>query len=124
MSNTVIFSFFKKNLHRACVFCHFCQNNCFFILLSWMPTYFHDNFPQAQSWIFNVIPWMLMIPGVIIAGWFSNRLIHKGYTVGQTRKICESLCGCTEAFCLICIGNKSLKISIRFSRQQAYSKTE
>ena len=77
-----------------------------------MPTYFHDNFPQAQSWIFNVIPWMLMIPGVIIAGWFSNRLIHKGFTVGQTRKICESMCGCTEAFCLICIGNNSLKEAI------------
>jgi len=75
-----------------------------------MPTYFHDNFPQAQSWIFNVIPWMLMIPGVIIAGWFSNRLIHKGYTVGQTRKICESLCGCTEAFCLICIGKINLNV--------------
>lgn len=97
-------TYLKSRSLWACVFCHFCQNNCFFILLSWMPTYFHDNFPQAQSWIFNVIPWMLMIPGVIIAGWFSNRLIHKGYTVGQTRKICESLCGCTEAFCLICIG--------------------
>ena len=35
--------------HRACAFCHFCQNNCFFILLSWLPTYFHDNFPGEDS---------------------------------------------------------------------------
>ena len=36
--------------HRAlwaCIISHFCQNNCFFILLSWLPTYFHDNFPEV-----------------------------------------------------------------------------
>ena len=33
----------------ACIICHFCQNNCFFILLSWLPTYFHDNFPLAKG---------------------------------------------------------------------------
>ena len=93
-------------IYRACAICHFCQNNCFFILLSWLPTYFHDNFPQAQSWIFNVVPWLLMVPGVAAAGWLSNKLSLKGFNVGQQRKICESLCGCTEAFCLICIGKK------------------
>lgn len=32
----------------ACIITHACQNNCFFVLLSWMPTYFHDNHPQAK----------------------------------------------------------------------------
>lgn len=32
----------------ACILTHACQNNCFFVLLSWMPTYFHDNFPHAK----------------------------------------------------------------------------
>lgn len=32
----------------ACVLAHACQNNCFFVLLSWLPTYFHDEFPQAE----------------------------------------------------------------------------
>ena len=91
--------------------CHFCQNNCFFILLSWLPTYFHDNFPEAKSWIFNVVPWLLMIPGIGIAGLFSNKLIIKGYSVGGTRKICEAICMVTEALCLISIG-KSLKFII------------
>lgn len=45
-----------------------------------------------------------MVPGVAAAGWLSNKLSLKGFNVGQQRKICESLCGCTEAFCLICIG--------------------
>lgn len=32
----------------ACIITHACQNNCFFVLLSWMPTYFHDNHPHAK----------------------------------------------------------------------------
>lgn len=32
----------------AMVITHACQNNCFFVLLSWLPTYFHEGFPQAK----------------------------------------------------------------------------
>lgn len=32
----------------ACVLAHACQNNCFFVLLSWLPTYYHESFPQAK----------------------------------------------------------------------------
>lgn len=34
----------------AMVITHACQNNCFFVLLSWLPTYFHDGFPHAKVW--------------------------------------------------------------------------
>ena len=89
----------------ACIVCHFCQNNCFFILLSWLPTYFHDNFPEAKSWIFNVVPWLLMVPGIFLASLVSKKLSQKGYSVGSTRKICEAICMGTEALCLVSIGN-------------------
>eukprot|EP00094_Tigriopus_californicus_P008728 TCALIF_08413-PA protein Name:"Similar to Slc17a9 Solute carrier family 17 member 9 (Mus musculus)" AED:0.16 eAED:0.16 QI:124/0.71/0.5/1/1/1/8/0/461 len=88
----------------ACIVCHFCQNNCFFILLSWLPTYFHDNFPEAKSSIFNVVPWLLMVPGIVCSSLLSNRLIHSGYSVGQTRKIVEAVALLTEAVCLVLIG--------------------
>lgn len=32
----------------AMVITHACQNNCFFVLLSWLPTYFHEGFPHAK----------------------------------------------------------------------------
>ena len=86
--------------------CHFCQNNCFFILLSWLPTYFHDNFPGAQSWIFNVVPWLLMVPGIAFATFVTNKLLARGYSVGQTRKTAEFICMGTEAFCLLIIGKQ------------------
>jgi len=99
----------------ACIFCHFCQNNCFFILLSWLPTYFHDNFPEAKSWIFNVVPWLLMVPGIGLASLVSNYFHHKGYSTGATRKICEAICMVTEALCLISIGlvgDKSFSLAL------------
>lgn len=39
---------FKKSSFWSMVIAHACQNNCFFVLLSWLPTYFHDGFPQAK----------------------------------------------------------------------------
>lgn len=39
---------FNLFFFRSCVIGHACQNNCFFLLLSWLPTYFHDTFPDAK----------------------------------------------------------------------------
>ena len=30
-------------------------NNCFFLLLSWLPTYFHDTFPDAKVKLKNIM---------------------------------------------------------------------
>jgi len=91
----------------ACAICHFCQNNCFFILLSWLPTYFHDNFPEEDSKVFNVVPWLSTIPGIVAGGLLTKRLQSDGYTVSHTRKIVESVCMITEAVCLLLIGQCS-----------------
>lgn len=40
---------------RSCVIGHACQNNCFFLLLSWLPTYFHDTFPDAKVKLKNIL---------------------------------------------------------------------
>lgn len=39
---------FRRSSFWAMVITHACQNNCFFVLLSWMPTYFHEGFPHAK----------------------------------------------------------------------------
>lgn len=40
--------FFKRSSFWACVLTHACEMNCFFVLLSWLPTYFHEKHPQAK----------------------------------------------------------------------------
>ena len=104
----IIYNYKSYSSSRACAACHFCQNNCFFILLSWLPTYFHDNFPSAQSWIFNVVPWLLMLPGIVFANFVSKRLIAKEYQKTRVRKIAETICLGTEIICLLIIGKYSV----------------
>ena len=104
VENVPWLSYLRHKSLWACVVCHFCQNNCFFILLSWLPTYFHDNFPLAKGWIFNVVPWLLMVPGIAFANWVTGKLLQSGVSIGNTRKIVEGICMGTEAVCLIIIG--------------------
>jgi hypothetical protein len=33
---------------RALIVGQFCKNYLYFVLISWLPTYFHDNYPHAK----------------------------------------------------------------------------
>jgi len=70
-------------------FAHFCNNNGFYVLLSWLPTYFHENFPDEKGWVYNVVPWIFSIPACVLGGYISNCLLKRGYGVTNTRKIVE-----------------------------------
>ncbi|KAI8773926.1 solute carrier family 17 member 9-like [Biomphalaria glabrata] len=86
---------------------HFCENNAFFILLSWIPTYFHENFPTAKGWVFNVVPWVVTIPSSIGSGWLADKMITKGYSVTFVRKTMETVALCGTAFFLFMISYAS-----------------
>lgn len=51
-----------------------------------MPTFFHENFPGAKSWVFNVVPWLVIVPCNITGGMVADRMIKKGYSVTSARK--------------------------------------
>lgn len=34
--------------HRAIIVAAFCLGTCFDMLFAWMPTYFHDNYPDSE----------------------------------------------------------------------------
>ncbi|XP_049556049.1 solute carrier family 17 member 9 isoform X2 [Orcinus orca] len=50
----------------------------FFILLSWLPTFFKETFPSSKGWVFNVVPWLVAIPASLFSGLLSDRLINQG----------------------------------------------
>jgi ACS family sodium-dependent inorganic phosphate cotransporter-like MFS transporter 9 len=56
---------------------HVCQNNAYYILLTWLPTYFQENYPGSKGWIFNVVPWLISMPATIFAGWLADNLIAR-----------------------------------------------
>uniref|UniRef100_T1GFU5 Major facilitator superfamily (MFS) profile domain-containing protein n=1 Tax=Megaselia scalaris TaxID=36166 RepID=T1GFU5_MEGSC len=87
----------------ACVLTHACEMNCFFVLLSWLPTYFHDGFPQAKGWVVNMIPWLALPPCTFFAKYLSSYLISKEYSITTVRKLIQSLCFLSQNIALFCL---------------------
>lgn len=90
-SSTPWVTLFFKASFWSMIVGHFCENNAFFILLSWLPTYFHENFPDAKGWVFNVIPWVVTIPSSIFGGWLADFMIIKGFSVTFVRKFMNTI---------------------------------
>lgn len=76
----------------ACVIGQACEMNCFFVLLSWLPTYFSDNFPQRQSYLVNFLPWSFVPPCTLAAKYLTESLLAKKYQLTSARKIVQSIC--------------------------------
>ncbi|XP_031834300.1 major facilitator superfamily transporter 18 isoform X3 [Nomia melanderi] len=91
----------RKPPFWSCVIGHACQNNCFFVLLSWMPTYFHDTFPEVKSWVVNMVPWLSMLPCTFLGKALSEKILKAGYSVTVTRKTIETICFVTEIISLL-----------------------
>lgn len=85
----------------ACILTHACQNNCFFVLLSWMPTYFHDNFPHAKGWVANMIPWMVLPFCTLFAKVLTDRMIASRWSLTATRKTVQSICFAAQIAALL-----------------------
>ncbi|EDO46529.1 predicted protein [Nematostella vectensis] len=85
----------------AVVIVHFCHNCMYFTLISWMPTYFHENFPESQGWVFNVVPYIGNFVGKLGGGYVADKMIKMGFSVAFTRKFLETLGTCVPALVLL-----------------------
>ncbi|XP_048666645.1 solute carrier family 17 member 9 isoform X1 [Marmota marmota marmota] len=79
----------------------------FFILLSWLPTFFKETFPHSKGWVFNVVPWLVAIPASLFSGFLSDHLISHGYGTITVRKSMQVMgLGLSSVFAL-CLGHTS-----------------
>jgi len=76
----------------AMIITHACQNNCFFVLLSWLPTYFHEGFPHAKGWIVNMVPWLALPPCTLLGKYLTDYLISREWSLTKVRKCLQSIC--------------------------------
>lgn len=82
---------FSKVETWALLVVYFCNNLCFYNLLSWLPIYFHENFPQSKGWVFNVVPWVASFVVALSSGYLARKLISSNYSVTFVRKLCTAL---------------------------------
>ncbi|XP_021528132.1 voltage-gated purine nucleotide uniporter SLC17A9 isoform X3 [Aotus nancymaae] len=98
---------FRKPAVWAAVFSQLSAACSFFVLLSWLPTFFRETFPDAKGWIFNVVPWLVAIPASVFSGFLSDHLINQGYRAITVRKLMQGMgLGLSSIFAL-CLGHTS-----------------
>ncbi|RMB95811.1 hypothetical protein DUI87_27925 [Hirundo rustica rustica] len=105
----------------------------FFTLLSWLPTFFKETFPESkvpqtvktfanklssdnksllvftsfQGWVFNVVPWLVAIPTSLFSGFLSDHLISQGYRTITIRKFMQVIGSGLSSIFALCLGQTS-----------------
>ncbi len=71
---------------------HFCSNWALYILLAWLPSYFHDTQQVSISGagFYSAAPWLTMFVMVNVAGWGADRMRARGLSLTGVRKIMQS----------------------------------
>uniref|UniRef100_A0A3Q3M3S3 Voltage-gated purine nucleotide uniporter SLC17A9 n=1 Tax=Labrus bergylta TaxID=56723 RepID=A0A3Q3M3S3_9LABR len=99
----------------AVIVTHLCTASTFFTLLSWLPTFFKDTFPEAKGWVFNVIPWLIAIPSSLFSGCLSDHLISQGYDTASVRKLMQFFSmGVSSIFTLLLCGTTTFPWAVAF----------
>jgi len=77
----------------ALVFTFFCTSWVFYVLLSWMPSYFTrvHGLPVALAGYYSMASWLFMFLLMNIAGWLADFLVKSHWTTTKTRKFLTSV---------------------------------
>lgn len=106
---------FSKPPVWAVIFAHLCTSSTFYTLLSWLPTFFKDSFPEAKGWVFNVVPWLVAIPSSVLGGYLSDHLISLGFETAVVRKLMQFFAmGASSVFTLLLCGTRTFPLAIAF----------
>ncbi|XP_078507737.1 voltage-gated purine nucleotide uniporter SLC17A9 isoform X1 [Lissotriton helveticus] len=96
---------FRKRPVWAVIIGQLCIASTFFTLLSWLPTFFKETFPNSKGWVFNVIPWLLAIPAGVFSGFLSDHLISLGFQTITVRKSMQVIGMGVSSFFVLCLGH-------------------
>jgi ACS family sodium-dependent inorganic phosphate cotransporter-like MFS transporter 9 len=96
-------NFFKKLSLWACLIAQACEMNCFFVLLSWLPTFFSENFPHQKTYLVNFLPWIFVPPCTLYAKHLTENLLAKKFSLTSVRKIIQSICYLVQIFALLIV---------------------
>ena len=80
--------------HRAVwalVMNHFCSNWVLYMLLAWLPSYFHSalHFDLVKAGLLSAVPWLSMFVCGNLGGMLADRMIRSGMDLTGVRKIMQ-----------------------------------
>lgn len=77
----------------AIIINHFCSNWGFYVILTWLPTYFTQalGVDLSQVGVYTILPWLAMFLMANVAGWIADKLIASGRSVTFVRKLMQTI---------------------------------
>nr|CDJ91972.1 Major facilitator superfamily MFS-1 domain containing protein [Haemonchus contortus] len=77
--------------------------NAYFTMFNWLPSYFHESFPEAQGIVYNVVPNLAIVVTALLAPFLAARLLNGGKSMTVTRKLMEGVSLVGVAVCLFLV---------------------
>ena len=109
------------------VFAKFLSDAAWYFYIFWLPKYLYDvhHFDTKQVGYFAWIPYAAAGVGSLLGGWFSSRLIQRGFSLNMSRKIALGVsAGVMPSILLVMHSPVQFVIvlfSIAFAGQQSWS---
>ncbi|KAF6032628.1 SLC17A9 [Bugula neritina] len=94
----------------AMILAHFANGYSYFVFLFWLPSYFHENHPHSQPWVYNVLPWLISMVSAGLFGKLATYFLKLGYSKTFIRKS-------FNVFAMLVFGMALLSISYSHSYQ-------
>ncbi|GMT08530.1 hypothetical protein PENTCL1PPCAC_30704, partial [Pristionchus entomophagus] len=87
----------------AATVAHYTGSNAYFMIFNWLPTFFHDVYPDANGVLYNVLPGLAIVCTSTTAPYVAAKLHAHGHSLTRTRKIVEGASLVGMALLLYCI---------------------
>jgi hypothetical protein len=77
----------------AIIINHFCSNWGFYVILTWLPSYFMQvlHVELHKVGLYTLLPWLVMFCMSNVAGWSADRLLKAGYSLTFVRKLMQTI---------------------------------
>ena len=109
------------------VFAKFLSDAAWYFYIFWLPKYLYDvhHFDTKQVGYYAWIPYAAAGVGSLLGGWFSSRLIQRGFSLNMSRKIALGVSACVMPSILLVMHSPVqfaiVLFSIAFAGQQSWS---
>ncbi|CAB3405518.1 unnamed protein product [Caenorhabditis bovis] len=98
---------FKHPAFWAAAIAQYTGGNSYSILFNWLPSYFHETFPNEKGVVYNVVPSLAIVVTSLVAPYLASKTLASGKSVTYTRKLMEGASLIGIAVCLILVSMTS-----------------
>ncbi|KAJ1351730.1 hypothetical protein KIN20_007855 [Parelaphostrongylus tenuis] len=94
---------FQHPAFWAAAAAQYAGGNAYYTMFNWLPSYFHDTFPDAQGIVYNVVPNVSIVITSMLSPLLATFLLNTGQSMTVTRRLMEGISLVGVAACLFIV---------------------